>query len=562
MDSFELNKMVGAVLFALLVSFGLSIASETIFETDAPEAPGYMIAVAASAEGHGEGGEAPAERPHIATLLANADPAAGEAAAKKCGTCHTFGEGEANKVGPNLYGVVMRPIASHPGYEYSPSMVAYAAEAKVWDYDHLDAFLHSPAATVPKTKMAFPGLKNDPERANVIAYMRTLAASPAPLPEAPAVTAAAEATTATDAGPAEATAEIAPAATAAAEEAPADGAAPAAEPPATAADVAGVAAQDPATNDAAPVQPAGAAAEQPAITAEQPAASSAEQQAAALAEQPAPAEQQPAATEQQGGAAGGEQVAAVPSEGASEGGTNPQVSQPQGTLGPIDSTTADQQGAVPQVAPIEQPAPEPSAEQAAQRPAEPAQPAAEQQAAQAPAQAEQPAAPADATAPAAEQQVAQTEVPAEPAAPAAEPAAAEQPTAAAPAAPAAGGAASGFAALVAAADVKKGQTISKRCAACHAFEKGGANKIGPVLWDVVNRPIASVPDFEYSEAMKAFSEGGQKLWTVDELSAYLENPKGHIPGNKMAFPGLKKEDDRANLIGYLHTLSDNPAPLQ
>ena len=84
MDSVELNKIAGAGLFALLVSFGLSIASEMIFATDAPEAPGYMIAVAQSDEGHGEGGEAPAERPQIATLLASADPGAGEAAAKKC----------------------------------------------------------------------------------------------------------------------------------------------------------------------------------------------------------------------------------------------------------------------------------------------------------------------------------------------------------------------------------------------------------------------------------------------------------------------------------------------
>jgi cytochrome c len=121
--------------------------------------------------------------------------------------------------------------------------------------------------------------------------------------------------------------------------------------------------------------------------------------------------------------------------------------------------------------------------------------------------------------------------------------------------------ASAFAPLVAAADVAKGTTFAKRCAACHAFEKDAGNKVGPNLWGIVDRPIASVAGFSYSEAMVTYSEGGAKLWTYDELSAYLENPKGHIPGNKMAFPGVKKEEDRANVIAYLRTLADTPAPL-
>jgi cytochrome c len=127
--------------------------------------------------------------------------------------------------------------------------------------------------------------------------------------------------------------------------------------------------------------------------------------------------------------------------------------------------------------------------------------------------------------------------------------------------PAAAQDAGGFAAAVAAADPAKGETFAKRCAACHTFEKDGANKIGPHLWGIVDRPIASVADFKYSDAMLAFSEGGAKTWTYDELSAYLLNPKDHIPGNKMAFPGIKKDADRANVIAYLRTLADTPAPL-
>jgi cytochrome c2 len=495
MDSFELNKIVGAVLFALLVSFGLKIGAEILFETEAPESPGYVIAVAEQ-PAEGETAGATAERQPIALLLASADAAAGEASAKKCATCHSFGEGEAAKVGPNLYAVVGRPIAG-TDYDYDEAMHAYAEQAKVWSYDNLDAFLHDPKGTVPGTKMAFAGLKKDDERANVIAYLRTLAATPEPLPEAPAA-------------------------------APAEAAAPAAGQPA-----------------------AGEAATQ-----------GQGQGAAASAEQ-------------------GAQPAAPPVEGAGESGTAGQSGQPQGSLGAVDSVPADQQGAVPQVTPAEQPRPEPPAGgaepqtgTAAQQGQQPAAPAAEQPAAapaQQPAQqpATQPAAPAQpavppppasgqqGAAPAAGETTVAQNAPAAAAAPApTAPAAAP-----APAAPAAAAPAGGFATLVASADPKKGEALARRCSACHSFEEGGPNKVGPHLWDVVNRPVASVPDFVYSDAMKAFSEGGAKTWTYDELSAFLANPKAHVPGTKMAFPGLRKEDDRAAVIAYLRSLSQNPQPL-
>jgi cytochrome c2 len=183
MDSFEWNKIVGAVLFALLAAVGLRIFSEIIFEAEEPESPGYVIATAQ--EGEAGGGEA-AEAQPIAVLLASADANAGTNAAKKCLACHTFGEGEPNKVGPNLWGVVMHPIASHEGYDYSQPMHAYAEQAETWTYEHLNTYLADPAGTVPQTKMAFPGLKDDGERANVIAYLRTLSADPEPLPEPPA----------------------------------------------------------------------------------------------------------------------------------------------------------------------------------------------------------------------------------------------------------------------------------------------------------------------------------------------------------------------------------------
>lgn len=112
-------------------------------------------------------------------------------------------------------------------------------------------------------------------------------------------------------------------------------------------------------------------------------------------------------------------------------------------------------------------------------------------------------------------------------------------------------------ALLAGANVEKGQQIAKKCLACHTFDEGGPNKIGPNLWNIVNRDIASVPGFAYSEAETKF-EGN---WDYDKLNQYLYNPAAYIKGNKMNFAGVKKDQERADLIAYLRSLSNNPAPL-
>lgn len=112
--------------------------------------------------------------------------------------------------------------------------------------------------------------------------------------------------------------------------------------------------------------------------------------------------------------------------------------------------------------------------------------------------------------------------------------------------------------LLAAADPVKGQQIAKVCAACHTFDKGGPNRVGPNLWGIVNANRAHLGDgFAYSAAMK--SVGG--VWGYEELNAYLAKPRQVVPGNKMAFAGLNKPEDRANVIAYLRTLADSPAPL-
>ncbi|MEJ8570863.1 cytochrome c family protein [Microbaculum marinum] len=114
--------------------------------------------------------------------------------------------------------------------------------------------------------------------------------------------------------------------------------------------------------------------------------------------------------------------------------------------------------------------------------------------------------------------------------------------------------------LLASADITAGEAVTKKCQACHTFEEGGANKVGPHLWDVVGRTIASVPDFAYSDAMKEHVNAEGSDWTYENLSHFLANPKQFMPGTKMAFAGLRKPEERANLLAYLQTLSSDPQP--
>jgi cytochrome c len=363
MSSLETNKIVGAVLVAGMALLVSGIIADKLVEPKASH-----TAVAALPEG--EGGEAPPEQAAVlepvSGLLASADVAAGATVFKKCAACHTTEKGGAAKIGPNLWNIVGGKHAHMEGFAYSEAMKALAG--KEWTYEELNAFLASPKSHIPGTKMTFPGLKKVGDRAAVIAYLRTMADSPVPLPDQAAIdaaNAAAKAATGSAEAPAAATA--------------------------TATDAGAAATAEPATS-------------------------------------------------------GTTETAAAPAEPAA---------------------------------------------------AEPTQQAA-----------------------------------------------------------ATGG--GDIAALLATADVAQGKAAAKKCAACHNFEKGGPNKIGPNLWDIVGAKHAHKEDFKYSDAIKGMAD---KEWSYAELDAFLTAPKQYAPGTKMAFPGIKKPEERAAVIAYLRSLSDNQKPL-
>jgi cytochrome c len=178
MDSFEINKILGALLFTCLCLLSLNIAAEALFHPAKPAKPGFEVVVEEKPAA-GAGAAIPDEP--IEKLLASADISKGENSAKKCAACHTFGKGEPNRVGPNLYGVVGRERGSHAGFNYSAAMKGKPGK---WTVEDLNAFLSNPRGFVPGTSMSFAGLPRGSERADVIAYLNSKSDSPAALPKA------------------------------------------------------------------------------------------------------------------------------------------------------------------------------------------------------------------------------------------------------------------------------------------------------------------------------------------------------------------------------------------
>ncbi len=173
------NTIAGWTLFSGIVALGLASISGHHFGADKPHRPetmGYKIAGVVSSAGGA------AEVP-IETLLASADPAKGENSFKKCASCHTIASGGASGIGPNLFGIVGKPVGKHaPGFAYSPDL---AAKGGSWDFKTLDGWLKNPKGMVAGTKMTFAGLDDGQERANLIAYINQQGSN-LPLPAAPA----------------------------------------------------------------------------------------------------------------------------------------------------------------------------------------------------------------------------------------------------------------------------------------------------------------------------------------------------------------------------------------
>ena len=182
MNSFELNKILGAILGTVLVTLALNIGAGAIFAPEKPAKPGYAIAVTQHGEGEKAGAAKEAEQP-IETLLASASVEKGQATAKQCQACHTLEKGGPNRVGPNLWNIVDRPRASEAGFNYSAAMKTKGGK---WTFDELSKFLANPRGYIQGTAMTFAGLARGGQRADVIGYLRTLADSPVPLPKAAA----------------------------------------------------------------------------------------------------------------------------------------------------------------------------------------------------------------------------------------------------------------------------------------------------------------------------------------------------------------------------------------
>jgi cytochrome c len=180
MDSFEWNKIIGAVLGTAVFIFVVRIVAEHVYEPEHPEKPGYVVEGVIETPAGGAPAAVVAEvMPDWGTVLPTADVAAGQASTAKCATCHDFSKGGPNKIGPNLFAVVDRARASHEGYAYSAAMKGKPGN---WTYDELNLFLKSPAVDIPGTKMSFAGIRSEKERVNLIAYLRSNADSPAAIP--------------------------------------------------------------------------------------------------------------------------------------------------------------------------------------------------------------------------------------------------------------------------------------------------------------------------------------------------------------------------------------------
>ena len=180
MDSFELNKIIAAILMVALLIIGIGKLSDIIFHVEKPKTPGYVVeseqVAASSLQTKSETTE---EKIDITALMAMADLATGEKVFKKCAACHSIVKGGKNNIGPALYNVVNRQVGSVVDYKYSKALSEYG---KQWTFEELNGYLIKPAKWIKGTKMAFAGLRKEKDRASVILYLNENSDNPLPLP--------------------------------------------------------------------------------------------------------------------------------------------------------------------------------------------------------------------------------------------------------------------------------------------------------------------------------------------------------------------------------------------
>ena len=180
MDSFEINKIIAAVLLVALLVIGIGKVSEVIFHVDKPEKPGYVVEVEQVSTSSSEMvASTTQEKIDIAALMALGDLAVGEKVFKKCAACHSIAKGGKNNIGPALYNVVGRKVGVVNDYKYSKALSQYG---KNWTFEELNGYLIKPAKWIKGTKMAFAGLRKEKDRASVIKYLNQNSDNPIPLP--------------------------------------------------------------------------------------------------------------------------------------------------------------------------------------------------------------------------------------------------------------------------------------------------------------------------------------------------------------------------------------------
>ena len=179
MDSFEINKIIAAVLLVALLIIGIGKISNLIFHVEKPKTPGFAVEVDQVVNTAGSSAEIIDEKIDIAALMAMGDVVSGEKIFKKCATCHSIAKGGKNKIGPALYNVVGRKVGGVNDYKYSKALAGYE---KSWTFEELNGFLLKPAKWIKGTKMAYAGLRKEKDRASIIKYLNQNSDSPQPLP--------------------------------------------------------------------------------------------------------------------------------------------------------------------------------------------------------------------------------------------------------------------------------------------------------------------------------------------------------------------------------------------